>query len=397
MGEALVIAPAAYGTITKEDEIRSSVYGIRIDMSSSSPSDAVIYTQAASNFEPLSNNASTGICSYGDWAEIIDALIGCKPCLYLNGARSKYLNPDNYAKDTSGNSVDITSGSAGDVMIEFRKTWYRWRVSGNYLYFEITGEDKTGVSGWCCDAFKTSGGTVQDYMYYGAYEGYVASNKLRSLSGKTPTVSQTIGTFRTYATNMGSKYQQEEIAKRMYIIGLIFLVSKSRDAQSTLGAGWTGGSAAATTGTCNAKGLFFGSSANTAVAKVFGIENFWGSLYKWCDGFVSGGSTNLLYKVCGPYNDAGTDYSTATGILASSYPKTMTNLGDGIIAALSSGGSGSNSTYFPDNWYLDSTAGRVCAVGGHWYRGLVAGPLCCDVDGAASSAGTRIGGRLSAC
>lgn len=395
MSEALVIQPQF--AISEEEELRSGVYGIRIDMSSSDPSTAVIYTEDATNFEPLSNNASTGLCSYGGWKKIIESVIGCKPCLYANGARTKYLNPDNYAQDIDGNSVDITSGNSGDVMVEFRKTFYRWRVSGNYLYFELTGNDMSADSSWCCDAFKSSGGTVKDYMYYSAYEGYTSSSKLRSLSGKTPTVSQTIGTFRKQATNNGSNYQQEEIGKRMYIIGLLFLVSKSRDGQSTLGAGLTGGFAAAQTGTCNTKGLFFGSSSNTQVVKVFGIENFWGSLWKWCDGFVSGGGTNLLYKAYGPYNDSGSGYSTASGILANSYPKTMTNLGNGIIAALSSGGSGSNTTYFPDYWGLSSSSGGVCYVGGGWNDGLNAGPLYCVVSVSASDASTSIGGRLVAC
>jgi hypothetical protein len=395
MAEAYVIQPTL-GEPNIKNKLMENVYGICIDMTNTDPTSAVTYTEDAVGMEPLANNSSTGVCSYGDWEDVITEVFGCAPCLYLSGARSKYLKPTNYAYDVDGNSVDITSGSAGDVMVEFSKCWYRWRVSGNYLYFEVTGKDMSGTSGWCCEAFKTSGGTVKDYMYYGAYEGYVLSNKLRSLSGKTPTVSTTIGNFRTYATAMGSNYQQEEIAKRMYIIGLLFLVTKSRDGQATCGNGWVGQSAAATTGTQNTAGLFFGSSSKTTVVKVFGIENFWGSLWKWCDGFVSAGSTSMYYKSYGPYNDTGSGYTTATGIYnGSGYPKTMTVLGNGIIAATAGGGS--TTTCFPDSWYLNTSSGCVCYVGGYWNYDLGAGPLSCRVNCSASYADSGIGARLSAC
>lgn len=40
-----------------------------------------------------------------------------------------------------------------------------------------------------------------DYFYVGAYTGYVEGSKLRSISGKVPTVNKKIGEFRTYAQN----------------------------------------------------------------------------------------------------------------------------------------------------------------------------------------------------
>lgn len=401
MSEALIVTPSiavAGSGDPASSPSPTNIYGVRIDMSSSDPTGACVYSGDAANFEPLSCNQTSGAVSYGDWATVIDQIIGCKPCLYKSGARSVYLNPNNFAQNASGTAVDITSGSAGDVMIEFKKCYYRWRISGNFLYFEITGQDMSADSSWSCEAFKRSGGSVQNYMYYGAYEGTNVSSKLRSLSGKTPTANITIGTARTYATANGSNYQQEEIAKRMYIIGLIMLVTKSRNAQATIGAGWTGGSAAATTGTCNTKGMFYGTSSGTVVAKVFGIENFWGSLWKWCDGFVSGASGVLNYKTYGPYNDAGTNYSSVSGIpTGSGYPTIMTVIGsNGVIVPISTSG-GSNSSYFPDYWHLNAAAGRVCLVGGYWNYGADAGPLGYYVSRDASNTSTDVGARLSAC
>lgn len=397
MAEAIVVnnISAAGG----EDTPTSKIYGIRIDMSSSDPSTAVVYTDAARDFAPLGCQ-SNGTVSWGDWRSIIEDVIGCRPCLYKNGTVADYLNPDNYAQLASGGSADITSGNAGDVMIEFKKLWYQWRVSGNYLYFRITGQNMDGDSEWTTTAFNAEDGTgmVRDAMYYSAYEGYANGNKLRSLSGKSPSVNATIGQFRTWATANGSKYQQETIAKRMYIIGLIFLVTKSRESQLTVGLGYvSGNSGPATTGTQNTKGLFYGTTSGSVVAKVFGIENFWGSLYHWCEGIISGGGTTAKLKVNGPYNDNGSGYTTVSGLTNSGgQPSIMTPAMEGSVILASQVSGSSYMEYFPDYWLLDSGAGCVCRVGGRWNSDRLAGPLFCYVYYSTSGTLSSIGGRLVA-
>lgn len=392
MAESFVIQPQ----IGDVKGPTSGIYGICIAQGTSDPTARVTYVEDAVGMNPLSVNQSTGVCDYGDWEDIINEAIGCKPCLYSNGSRSVYLDPTNYAKTASGSTADITSGSAGDVMIEFSKCWYRWRESGSNLYFEFTSTDKSGESGWYTTAFKTQNGGDADYFYYGAYDGYELSNKLRSLSGKTPTVNKTIGAFRTLATANGTKYQQEEIAKRYYIIGLIFTVIKSCDAQSIIGMGNVSGrNAAINTGTMDTSGLFYGTSNKQNGVKAFGIENFWGNIWKWCDGFVSGGSGALKYKAYGPYNDAGTNYSSVSGIPTNqSYVTALTALNGDMLVGKTAGGS--NTTYYPDCWGLGSSASSVCCVGGDWSSDLNAGPLYCYVYYSASDAYASFGGRLVA-
>lgn len=376
-------------------------YGISIDMSNSDPESAVTYIGMAKGMTPLSCNLSTGACDYGDWEDIIKEIFGCKPCLYLNGARFVYLNPNDYSKIEPGNTVDITSGSAGDVMVEFRRTWYRYAKDGDTLTFEVSNYDRTS-EGFVSSAFYSMDGnaTIKDYMYYGAYEGYNDSNKLRSLSGKTPTGNVTYTDSRTYCQALGSSYGMEDYCKRQYILGLLMLVTKSRDIQAAIGHGRVGSnsSAVATTGTLNTYGLFAGFSDETKSVKCFGIENMWGSMNNWCDGIVTTSGTTLGLKACPPYNDTGSGYTTVSdGISRGSwlYATAMTPVLNGAAAVAST--AQASAVGWPDSVIVHPSAGSVAVVGGHWSTALdQSGPFCVHVYSSSSFTNAGYGARVVA-
>ena len=396
MAEAYVIPPSI-ALPGNEDPIASGIFGIRIDMSTQDPNGAVVYTDDATGMEPLACDPVSGTCSYGDWKDVIEQLIGCKPCLYKNGARVKYLNPDNYASDVDGAGVDITSGNSGDVMIEFKHLWYQMRRSGNYLYFKITGNDMSGDSDWTDIAFASeNGGSIQDYFYYSAYEGYVSGSTMLSVSGKSPTVNINIVNARSYATSKGSKYSQLDLCKHEYITALTWLVTKGRDLQTTIGMGVTSASAKINTGTMNSKGLFYGTNSGTVGVKVFGIENFFGNIYKWCEGIISNSGANAKIKLHGPYGESRNDYVSITGLSTNSgCIQTLDVFQDGLLLPIAANGS-NYEIYFADYWYLHSGAGYVCFLGGDWSAGRYAGPLYLTVSNSASNADTDIGCRLVA-
>ena len=271
--------------------IESPIYGIAINQDITDPTSAVTYTNDAVGFTPLSCNG--GACNYGSWDKnnIIRDFFGIRPCLVKDGVRTVYLNPDNYAQDINGSPVDITSGNAGDVMIEFKKCWYRYRSEGNTLYFEISN---TYQEGFVTTAFKSEDGQGRDvdYFYYGAYGGYVdGSNKLRSLSGKAPSGRISYNNFLTYAANNGSGYTIECFCKRIYVLGLLLLVTKSRDIQAKIGQ-W----GSTSFGIFNTNGLFYGARG----VKCFGIENMWGFI-SILSGLLSASRTSAFFKKCAPY------------------------------------------------------------------------------------------------
>lgn len=378
-----------------------STYGISIDCSVSSPADAVTYIDDAVGFTPL-RCASTGACNYGSWETIIDETFGIKPCLY-NAGKVTYLNKDNYAKTEAGATADITSGSSGDVMVEFPAKWYKYSFSGTSLIFEVADYDRS-ADGFVQSAFLSEDGNSSsvDAFYYGAYDGYVASSKLRSLSGKTPTVNTSFSTFITNAGSTVTGGMIETFAKRMYILGLLMLVTKSRDGQSA-GIGYgrvNSNSSAINTGTMNTKGLFYGrTDVYTEGVKVFGIENFWGNIYHWMAGlYTVGTSGSIAVKMAAPYGSSGTTGgTTVSGVIASGsyyWPTQYKPYMNGAVI-LPTLGQSTTTIGWPDYFCINSSSGYIAFVGGSWSYDLSdSGPFACVVDNSASNATSHRGARL---
>ena len=175
-----------------------------------------------------------------------------------------YLNPDNYAQFEDGTAADITSGAAGDVMVEIPIFYYKISHNDTHTFVQISSAP---LDGFTDKAFRYNG-ELTDAFYVGAYSGYVdSSNKLRSLSGKTPTGSKTIGAFRTAAHANGDSYEQLNFYKLTALQILYLIRYKSLNSQAALGQGYTGGSAAAQTGATNDKGMNYGDTSTTGRVK----------------------------------------------------------------------------------------------------------------------------------
>jgi hypothetical protein len=93
----------------------------------------------------LTNSNPDTCCTYEDKAtsmtaksEEWDKFFGYYPVLMKNGQEVVRLNPNDYSKDLNGNSVDITSGDAGDVMIAFPRRGLKISTSGNILRVSFT-------------------------------------------------------------------------------------------------------------------------------------------------------------------------------------------------------------------------------------------------------------------
>lgn len=381
--------------------LKGVTYGILIDMNNGDPTSAVSYIDDAQGMIPLSCNLGNGACDYGSWEAIISDWIGCKPCLYSNGQRVAYLNKNNYNQKVDGSAADISSGGSGDVMIEFASRWYKYSSpNSTTLKFEVCDYDRT-ADGFVKAAFLSENGSasMRDYFYYGVYNGYVESSKLRSLSGKTPTVNISYNDSLLRAAQNHSSCTIETLFKRMYILGLTMLVTRTRGIQSMVGHGVVTASAAISTGTMNHNGLFYGRSDGTSGVKCFGIENLWGNLRTWMAGLVTKDSSGTLgIKSCAPYSPDGSNYinvTTGTGT-SGGYPTRCNQFGDGAIilpAAIQSDATKG----WPDYFYVYSTASQVADVGGYWNGGLdYAGPFCAYVYNTPTDTYTNCGPRLVA-
>lgn len=231
-GSANVTVTESTQAVTITLNTQLNIVGWRMNVATG----AVEYTDASSSYTPATMGTTF---DSGSWAQSW-LFKNIKPCMLKAGIVQYYLDPDDYTKKADGTAADITSGIDGDVMIEFPMVYYKFysetdvdSVSWIGCRFSLTLPDGT----YCANAFLSQTAVIQNTMYMSAYEGYSLSSKLRSLSGKTPTASQTIGAFRTLATANGTGYQQQEWSKRVLLQAMFVMMFKGLDSQTLLGQG----------------------------------------------------------------------------------------------------------------------------------------------------------------
>lgn len=348
---------------------------VKIDLSNSNPETSVTYADDA-----------VGMTAKSDaW----DEFFGHYPVLLANGVEVGKLNPDNFAQFENGSNADITSGSAGDVMIAFPRRGVRITTNGNIVTISMTDDpDNTDFEYLAHER----GTTRKEKFYLGVYKGYTNSSKLRSLSGKTPTVNQTIGTFRTQAQANGEGYENSGFYQLIFRQVMYILKYKNLDSQTAVGQGYTGGSAAVTTGGTNTSGMDYGTTSSTTRMKLFGLEDFWGNVWEWIDGIVTDSTRNIL-TATDNFNDSGSGYTNqgqgATSNISGymSVPQGTTKTG-----FLAKTVSGSSTTYFCD--YATLCASCAAAFGGHWSNGSYAGAFHLNVGNASSYSSSYVAARL---
>ena len=371
------------GVVNTNEENRLSgspqayrVMTVVIDQSNSNPSTCITYADDAVGMTVGSSA----------W----DEFFGHYPCLFKDGAEVGRLNPNDFTKFENGTSADITSGSAGDVMIAFPKLGYKISTSGDTVTVSMT--DNPNAEGYCYLAH-TRGTTVKDVFYLGAYKGYVTSSKLRSLSGKTPTVNTTIGNFRTQAQANGSGYDQSAFNQLVFRQCMYLLKYKNLDSQTAVGQGYVGGSASISTGGTNTKGMDYGTTSQTQQMKLFGLEDFWGNVYEFIDGIFCDSSRNIL-TATENFNDTGSGYTNqgASGFSSDTGGYMSKVQGTSEKGFVLKEKNGSATTYYSD--YADVYASRLAYFGGDWSNGASAGAFDFDVYRSASGSSSYVSARL---
>ena len=363
------------------------VFSYTIDSTNSNPETAVTYTGDCAGFTPATMGDSF---NWGSWADKWP-FNEIKPCLVKNRAVVGYLNPNNYSEFEDGTPADIVSGDAGDCMVEFPKMYLGMSTDAQGITTVTITNDAT-VEGVYDDAFVYKGKSYSKF-YVGAFKGYVFDNKLRSLSGKSPTVSETIGEFRTAAQANGEGYEQTQWYQLMLRQALYILLFKNLNSQAALGAGLTTGSKK-DTGGANSNGVNYGSTSASVQVKCLGIEDFWGNIYECVDGIATKNYT--VYTANGNYNDNCDGYTTAKTIesIISGYMSKAEGTRELGFAPLQT--SGSSSTYYCDSTQLkvDSSV-YVAYFGGNWGNGEFAGAFTLFMNNSPSTSNYSIGARLS--
>lgn len=322
-----------------------------------------------------------------------DTFFGHYPCILQEGGTELgKLKRNNYAQYEDGTSAPITT-VGNDVMVYFPRRGLKiWKDSG-YLYVSITNEE--GKTGYDYYAF-TYKDSACDGFYRGAYKGYVANGKLNSVSGQTPTASQTIGAFRSNAQAKGTNYEQSAFYQLTYLQAMYLIKYKGANAQIAVGRGFVDGNSAVygATGYTNDKGMDWGESTGKYPMKLFGMEDFFGNIFEFIDGIYSNASRQLSVAD-GNFNDTGSGY---TSLGTASFSSNISGYLKDVNGTTQSGFTpasqsyGTDSTYFCDSAYV--IASRLAAFGGTWTDASYAGVFLLNVSPAASTSNAYFGARL---
>ena len=184
-------------------------------------------------------------------------------------------------------------------------------------------------------------------------------------------------------------------------------MAKSTDTQTAYGTGrGAGGStSAAGQGTMNAKGLFWGSTDQSSGVKVFGMENWWGNLWRRTAGWINANGTQKVKLTQGTHDGStATDYNLNGAGYLTLAGATPAGTSGGYISAMKNDlpfgripvtAGGSSSTYEADSLGFDNGQVDYAIVGGAWAGALLCGAFYAGLSDAASSASASPGAALS--
>lgn len=334
-------------------------YGVQIDLNNSNPDTSVSYIGGA-----------VGMVGGSPLWDTMPIFKDIRPCLFNNGQVVGYLNPNNYAQFENGSAADITSGNAGDVMIEIPRLGWRINTSGNIMTVEVTNDPNAGAQGFRYFAHSRGAEGDRNKLYVGAYKGFILNSRLRSLSGRTPNVSITIADLRTAAEANGAGYSQSMFYPVMLLQILYLIRFCNLNSRGALGTGASGGAASGLTGPLvtggtNARGLNWGTQNAAEQVKCLGIEDLWGNVWERVEGCFIDANHNLLTAFQN-FNDTGAGYTNrgATGATATISDWIRRVQGNSEMGFLIREGGGSETTFFSD--WGSIVASHLGIFGGSW-------------------------------
>lgn len=385
---------------------RDYLFGYDLVKATSSPTGRVTYPSDVDNadFTPAAMNFTSGVFNYGGWAFDPGEKFMPRPCmLTYAGVVDHYLNPNDYTKKVDGTTSKVADTSfGGNAMMEWPKIYTkRWEENGVY-HFRCS--DTPQDEDWDCWCNYDRNNNQIDHFYTPIYFGSLVSNKLRSISGASNSVSTTAANEITYAKANGDDWYTEVLADRLMLQDLLVMMARSTECQTAFGYGRckSSNSSAITPGTMNTKGMFWGSNDQTSGVKVFGMENVWGNLWRRTAGWINANGTQKVKLTRGTH-DGSTDYNTDGSGYISVASATPSGSSGGYISSMKTeaygrlpvAASGSSSTYEADGLWYNNSQVDYAFVGGYWDSDLMVGPFCAYLLYTASFSRSYCGAALS--
>lgn len=353
------------------------IFGVKVMENNSNPSTCCTYIEDA-----VGTSVATPT-SLGGWADKFPfnkiRIVGFK-----NGQVTKEIKKENKAQYVDGTTVP----SDVDVMVEIPKVY--WKFTNVTNGYELRISDKK-IEGSDCYAHKV-GDVEKDFIYIGAYLGYLQNLKLRSISDYPISTNISLGNARNNCRANGSGYQQLNWYSVCLIQILYLIAYKNLDSQVALGYGNVAldGNKKTTGGSKN-KGFVFGGNRYEQMC-FLGIEDLWGNCWQWCDGIFCNQNKNILISSDNKtFNDNGLGY-TKVGQLNSLGGRISKVYGTNQLCFLPIETNGSDTTYYCDYGAVSSMS--VPSFGGAVNQNLYCGIFDLSLERTPTTPNTAIASRL---
>lgn len=385
------------------------LFGYDLTVGTNNPTTRVAYPMDVdnANYTAAKMNYTSDAFDYGSWPSTAGEKFMPKPVMLgYDGVVKEHLNQNDYTKKTDGTTSSVANAAfLGNAMMEWSKIYTKREYVNGVYKFRCSdiplGDD------WDCWSNYDKNNNEIDHFYTPIYFGSNSNSRLRSISGQDNYVNNTPTTELSLARANGDGWCTEVLVDRLLIQDLLVLMSKSTDTQTAYGTGRcaSGNTSTIGQGTMNTNGLFWGSTNQTSGVKVFGMENWWGNIWRRTAGWINAKGTQKVKLTQGThdgstatdYNLDGTGYLTLSGATpagtSSGYISAMKNdLPYGRIPVTAGG---SSSTYEADDLWFNNSQVNYALVGGGWESALFCGAFCADLNAAASSATAYRGAALS--
>ena len=407
----------------KEDKVYQ--YGFEMDLDESQPDKMITYIGKNANFSPAYMDYAHDTFYYGDWSDVWFIKDLKVVMMKYDGTVDYELDPNNYLKKKGTNTASAANSDSygGNVMVGIPTVWIKIDTTHpRKPRFWFAPEQIN--SSYHAFAHTNSVGDIMPYTYMAAYDAWKdSSSRLRSISGKVPTRSETgtnqITECRANNLSGATIWDLHTLVDHELITLLLMLIGRSTDSQTVFGYGNGNGynshatgsdtNGVLSSGTMDTKGLFYGYSASTATnlgVKVFGIEHFWGNIWKRTQGLINDNGT-MKYKLTrgthdgstvSDYNTTGSGYLTAgtlTNITSGSFITDMYVGNFGLLPKSTDTTTGSASTYYCDKVWVNNSQVNFALFGGDSAGGSSCGSCCYALHLAVGGSNWNFGAALS--
>ncbi len=281
---------------------------------------------------------------------------------------------------------DSSFARSNDYTMVFVPEFYvAAKRNGTKQYFYVSDKPKTGMT-----KHPGSGKYVGRYHMNSGGDGY-------SKTGVSPYANITRATSRSKAKSNGAKFHLYDFATYCAIIFLYIVEFADWNCQNKIAYGRVNQSSAVTSGKTDTMVYHTGTAGSrisdgAAACQYRWVENLWGNVQQWVDGFNANGTTAYYCTDPSKYaDDTATGYTNIGTLSAPGYIKDLTVTDNGLLIPKTTGGS--ETTYIPD-YMWPSSGWRILVVGGGYSDGANAGLLYFRAQYDSSDSSLSVSARL---